>query len=78
VRGGLASLSRRRGIKSEHLVNIRTARDADASHEERLARDELDDRIDIFAIPETNREVVQADFISRHKFHFAKQGFTAC
>jgi hypothetical protein len=59
------------------FVNIRTARDANASHE-RLAVDELDDGIDIFAIPEANREVVQADFISRHKFHFAKQGFTAC
>jgi hypothetical protein len=77
VRRCLAGLARRRGIKSEHLLNIHTACDADASHEEGLARDELDRCIDISAIPKTNSEVVQTDFISRHKFHFAKEGFAA-
>jgi hypothetical protein len=74
----LAGLERRRGVKSEHLLNIRTARDADALHGEGLAGDELDRRrIDVSAISKINSEVVQTDFISRHKFHFAKEGFAA-
>jgi hypothetical protein len=40
-------------------------------------RERGDRRIDVFAIPKTNSEVVQTNFMSRHKFHFAKEGFAA-